>query len=254
MTPLNIYISTSNKYHYCLQPFAFLFNKFWSDKVNVTFLGYKYPEFDLPSNFSFTSLGNQNGPEYYSSDLRRFFESIDDTQFIYTMEDQFILDHVNVNLIEKLTDYVVTREKVGRACLTNSIYQTVHNHSAHAGKIHQLYDTTQDPRYVIVELTPNSTWRITCEWSIWDKAYMIKYLQGDMTPWGFEKQSFSEAKNDGYDIIGCKSHVAIEHAEAVRRVKTDVTLDYSYVNNPHIKLDSTIKKELDDYLIQGRVN
>ena len=50
---LPIYISTSDNYHHCLQPFAFLFNKFWLGDKKVTFLGYKEPQIKLPSNFDF---------------------------------------------------------------------------------------------------------------------------------------------------------------------------------------------------------
>jgi len=80
--PLNIYISTSNDYHHCLKPFAFLFNKFWSIDKKVTFIGYKIPDFELPSNFSFISLGVQRGHKYYSEELRTFFDSIDVEYFI----------------------------------------------------------------------------------------------------------------------------------------------------------------------------
>jgi hypothetical protein len=60
MDNLNIYISTSDNYHHCLQPFAYLFNKFWSGDKKVTFLGYKEPNVILPKNFDFISLGTQN--------------------------------------------------------------------------------------------------------------------------------------------------------------------------------------------------
>ena len=69
---LNIYIKTSDNYHRCLKPFAFLFNKFWSSDTKVTFIGYKNPKVKLPSNFDFVSLGKQRGPFYYAEDLRLF--------------------------------------------------------------------------------------------------------------------------------------------------------------------------------------
>ena len=139
---LNIYISTSDKYHHCLQPFAYLFNKFWLSDKRVTFLGYKEPQVKLPSNFDFISLGEQKGPSYYSEDLRIFFESLNDSHFIYTMEDQFILDYVNFDVIDKLSEYL-DGDKVGRACLTNSIFQSIQ------GKKHDNYDIQED--YEIIE-------------------------------------------------------------------------------------------------------
>ena len=240
MNNCKIFISTSNSYHRCLLPFAYLFNKFWSNKQEVVFLGYDKPKFNLPPNFSFKSLGVQRGPKYYSEDLRNFFQSIDDQYFIYTMEDQFILDYVDLNLIENFISYIVNDPKIGRICLTNSIFQTVLNHPAHVGKKHEHYKDD------LIKLTSDSNWKITCEWSLWNKNYFIKYLQGNLTPWEFEQQSFSLAKNDGYNIVG-KNKVAIRHAEAVRRGKVNENFDFRFVNENQ-ELDNKIKKELNQYL------
>ena len=172
---LNIYITTSDDYHHCLKPFTFLFNKFWSKDKKVTFLGYREPQVKLPSNFDFISLGEQRGPTYYSEDLRLFYESINDSHFICTMEDQFILDYVNLDVINKLSEYL-DRDKVGRVCLTNSIFQS------HMGKKHNNYKS--DSGYEIIEYSQNSEFRMTTEWTIWNKDYLCKHLPNGLTPWG----------------------------------------------------------------------
>jgi hypothetical protein len=53
---MKIYISTSNKYIHLIQPFQYLFNKFWSDKQRVTILGYEEPNFQLYKNFDLQVL------------------------------------------------------------------------------------------------------------------------------------------------------------------------------------------------------
>ena len=235
--PLNIYISTSDAYHHCLQPFAYLFNKFWSSDKKVTFLGYKIPNFELPFNFSFISLGVQRGPKYYTEDLRTFFESIDDEYFIYTMEDQFILDYVNEDVIDKLSEYLVDGDKVGNACLTNGIFQTTH------GKKHKLYDKSSD--YEIVKFSQDSEFRITCEWIIWNKDYLCRYLPNGLSPWQFESISSNKAKQDGYHLIGCKNKVAIQHAEALRRRNGIYSsFDFRFVNEWDRHLDNSIIEEM----------
>tara|TARA_Y100001972_G_scaffold18014_1_gene20335 strand:- start:820 stop:1530 length:711 start_codon:yes stop_codon:yes gene_type:complete len=235
MNNYKIFVSTSNDYHRCLLPFAFLFNKFWSNKQEVVILGYDEPKFKLPDNFSFKSLGLQKGPKYYSSDLRKFFQSINDQYFIYTMEDQFILDYVNLDILDVLLSLVKKESLIGRANLTNSIFQN------HMGKSHQNYKVVDN--FNIIEYTQNSSFRITCEWAIWNKDYMLKYLQGDLTPWEFERQKGS----DGYHLIGCKNKVAIRHAEAIRRGKVNENFDFRFVNENQ-ELDNKIKKELYKYL------
>ena len=227
MDNLNIYISTSDKYHHCLQPFAYLFNKFWSGDKKVTFLGYKEPSVTLPENFDFISLGTQKGPFHYGRDMRLFFESIEDSHFIYTMEDQFILDYVNFDVINKLSEYL-NDDNIGRVCLTNSIFQN------HMGKKHNHYDV--DSEYEIVEYSQDSEFRMTCEWAIWNKKYLCEYLLDGMSPWQFESISSKNAKNNGYHLIGCKNKVAIQHAEALRRRYSGQGFDFKFVNeNKHLK-------------------
>ena len=235
MNNYKIFVSTSNDYHRCLLPFAYLFNKFWSNKQEVVFLGYNKPNFNLPPNFSFKSLGVQRGPKYYSEDLRIFLQSIDDQYFIYTMEDQFILDYVNLDILNILLDLVKKEESIGRANLTNSIFQT------HMGKNHQDFKLIDN--YNIIEYTQNSSFMITCEWAIWDKNYMLKYLQENLTPWEFERQS----GKDGSHLIGCKNKVAIRHAEAIRRGKVNEDFDFRFVNENE-ELSDKIKNELYQYL------
>lgn len=235
MNNCKIFISTSNNYHRCLLPFAYLFNKFWSDKQEVIILGYDKPNFELPPNFSFKSLGTQRGPKYYTEDLRNFFNSIDDKYFIYTMEDQFILDYVNLDILNVLLSLVKQEKLVGRANLTNSIFQT------HMGKKHQTFKSVDG--FEIIEYTQDSSFRITCEWAIWDKDYMLKYLQDNLTPWEFEKQK----GKDGYNLIGCKNKVAIRHAEAIRRGKVNEDFNFSFVNENE-ELNSDIREELYNFL------
>jgi len=218
---LNIYITTSDDYHHCLKPFAFLFNKFWSADKKVTFLGYKKPKVDLPSNFDFISLGEQRGPSYYSEDLRLFYESIDDSHFICTMEDQFILDYVNIDVIDKFSEYL-NKDKVGRICLTNSIFQSIQ------GKKHNDYDIQDD--YEIIEYSQDSEFRMTTEWSIWNKEYLCRHLTDGLDPWQFESSNSKKSKNNGYHLLGCRNKVGVHHAEALRKKFWGRKFDFKFVN------------------------
>ena len=234
---LNIYITTSDDYHHCLKPFAFLFNKFWSSDKKVTFLGYKEPQVKLPLNFDFISLGEQRGPSYYSEDLRSFYESIDDSHFICTMEDQFILDYVNFDVIDKLSEYL-DRDKVGRACLTNSI---LGDPNIPQGKKHDNYDIQED--YEIIEYSQDSEFRMTTEWTIWNKDYLCRHLPNGLTPWQFESMNSKISKHNGYHLIGCKNKVAIYHAEALRRRYWGRDFDFKFVNDDRY-LDNSIIEDM----------
>jgi len=55
-------------------------------------------------------------------------------------------------VIDKLSEYL-NQEKIGRVCLTNSIFQS------HMGKKHNHYDN--DSKYEIIEYSQDSEFRMT---------------------------------------------------------------------------------------------
>ena len=72
---MKVYISTSDKYLQLLKPFSFLFNRFWGEQQDVVVLGYKEPDFELPNNFEFVSMGvSRNDPKEWSDGLRDYFK------------------------------------------------------------------------------------------------------------------------------------------------------------------------------------
>ena len=199
---MNIYISTSDNYLHVLKPFSYLFNKFWSDKQKVFILGYESPSFDLPNNFEFISMGEQKGIQYWANDLHKFFSSIDDEHFIYSMEDHFILDYVDIKLFERLKKYL--NDDVGRISLATQL----------ANKQHTIIETVGDVN--IVESDPSIQYRLCTQWSIWNKDFMLQYLKPNMSAWDFELQGFREPMNDGYRIIGLENGQVVNHGDASR--------------------------------------
>ena len=199
---MNIYISTSDNYLHVLKPFSYLFNKFWSDKQKVFILGYESPSFDLPNNFEFISMGEQKGIQYWANDLHKFFSSIDDEHFIYSMEDHFILDYVDIKLFERLKKYL--NDDVGRISLATQL----------ANKQHTIIETVGDVN--IVESDSSIQYRLCTQWSIWNKDFMLQYLKPGMSAWDFELQGFREPLNDGYRIIGLENGQVVNHGDASR--------------------------------------
>ena len=164
---INIYISTSDKYIHLVKPFQYLFNKFWSDKQKVTILGFEEPKFKLEDNFSFISLGKQTGMQNWCMDLRNFLETIDDEYFIHGVEDQFIIKPVNQIMISKLVNMM--DKDVGRIALETAA-QT---------KSHTPY--YKDDDIFVIELDQSAPYRLSASHSIWNREYILKYLQPDMT-------------------------------------------------------------------------
>ena len=225
---MKVYISTSDKYTALIEPFAFLFNKFWSSDQQVVILGYTKPECKLPENFEFISMGvSRNDPKEWSTDLRKYFQSIDDEWFVYGTEDMFLVWPVDFDSLNKLKTYM--KPGVGRISITNDACRK---------------DCTVLEDNVI-ELTQTADYRISCIYSIWNREYMLKYLQPEMTPWEFEIDGSIATNNDGYKILGLNDSFPIQLSLAIRRGDFS-NLDFRFDNEYHRSLDQSVIKEMVD--------
>lgn len=223
---MKIYISTSDRYTALIEPFAFLFNKFWSSDQQVVILGYTKPDCKLPENFEFVSMGvSRNDPKEWSTDLRKYFQSIDDEWFIYGTEDMFLVYPVDFNSLNKLKTYM--KPGVGRINITNDACR----------KDCSILEDN------VVELTQTADYRISCIYSIWNREYMLKYLQPEMTPWEFELEGSIATNNDGYKILGLNSDFPVHLSLAVRRGNFS-NLDFSFDNEYHRTLDQSVLNEM----------
>lgn len=211
MNKLKIYCTTSDNYHHALKVFCYTFNKFWGNDWEVVVLGYKTPEFDLPTNFSFVSMGVQTGPDDWSNDLKKYFESIDDEYFIYIMEDQFIIRPINFNILRALME-VVKDDGVDRVDLTNDM---IVNHSGiYKGVIP--YKRVNDIN--IYKLDPKSDYIVNTQASIWPTKQFIKYLHPNFSPWEFEVTNSENVRNTDVLVLGTIENegVCVHKIEGVR--------------------------------------
>jgi len=221
---MKIYISTANQYLHLVKPFYYLFNKFWSSDKQVTILGYDVPTFDLPANFNFVSLGKQEGGiKMWSTDLRKFFESIDDDFFIYTVEDHFITWPVNFGILSKLVSLL--DGNVGRIGLTNDTCRSAYD----------IYDRCDG--YDIIERQQGEQYRLSLLWGIWNREYLLKYLQPGLDPHDFEVTSGEDAKNDGYKILGTYRDHCLHHCQGARKgntqyIYTNPDRAFKFINDP----------------------
>ena len=124
---LKVYIPTCDSYLWLIKPFMFLFNKFWDDSIQVTYLGYNPPDFKLPHNCNFISLGKDDNLKNWSTDLKNYFTSIDDEYFIMTVDDSFLVHPTNTDLYTKIISYINTNSKIGRVGLERDLATRSHN-------------------------------------------------------------------------------------------------------------------------------
>jgi hypothetical protein len=193
---LPVYIWTANQQMCCLPAWAYLFNKFWPTDTNVTVLGYDIPDFELPKNFKYISLGKQRGPKFWSDDMIDYFSTCTDEYFYLTTEDGFIVKPVNARVLDYLTEIMMTNleSNLLRICLTKDVSHRPHN----------VLDDLGD--FQLISAGDNTQYRNSLQHSIWNRKNFLKELPLQCNPWEFE---INTGKHNDMNILATKSIYAL---------------------------------------------
>lgn len=108
---MNIIVITSNKYKCLLPGFAFQLNKYWKNQ-SVTVIGDE--EENLPFNFKFVSVCKDDGPKSWSQILYKFLKNFDKEYFALFFEDQYFMDYVIPEEIEKCEQIIKTDKSIDK--------------------------------------------------------------------------------------------------------------------------------------------
>lgn len=196
---ITIIVTTSDNYHHCLPVFFKQYAKFWNEPFEL--VGYKKPDIKLPENCTWVSLGEQRGPQYFTDDLKPYFEK-QPVCFVWMMEDSFIKTPVDSARVERLSYSIIKqmpfldRPQIGKVCLTNESIGRPHQ------KADGLFYVAQEADY-----------RLSSQPAIWNRDFLVESMKPGLTPWKWETQN---PKNDGWYIFGPIENV-IEHNEGVRK-------------------------------------
>ena len=181
---LKIYLTTSNSYIHILKIFSFLFNKYWDSEKEVIILGFdRHPEFELPSNFKFVSLGTQ-APVWSDmcADVRHMLtDAIQDDYFIWLEENEFLIRPVNNAILNEYNAYI--NPDLARIDLTPGTSERAHT------------VIKQTSEYDIICADQNAELKITARASIWNRQYLLDINQQSIHPHHWEPKLSSLAKN-----------------------------------------------------------
>ena len=192
---MKVICTTSDKYLHLIPVMTYLFNKNWDANQEVTIVGYQSPKCELPLNFKFHSMGVQGHVSEWSTDLRKYFETIEDEWFVWIMEDTFIKSMTGIpSLSEMFNDHY----NVGRIDLTGDLQKRFHS-------------VNKDLTIIIGD--SNVGYRLSTQPSIWNKRFLLQYMLPGLTPWKFETQ---DPRNDNWTILSFY-HPPMKHNEGVRK-------------------------------------
>tara|TARA_Y100000034_G_scaffold81412_1_gene97569 strand:+ start:1703 stop:2470 length:768 start_codon:yes stop_codon:yes gene_type:complete len=186
---LKIYVWTSNQQMIALKTWSYLFNKVWPYETEVKILGYNLPDFELPENLEFVSLGTQRGIKYWSDDMYDYFSKIDEDYFHLTMEDAFPIK-VDKQLLDLSIEFV--KENIDTNLLRFNLTADLKRRQ---------YDVIKDyGEFELIQRRPEAIYQYSLNPSIYNRKHFVDILQPGMSPWDFEMAG--DNVNHAYQIYG----------------------------------------------------
>jgi len=180
MSNYRVIVMTSDKYLPALLPFAWLFDKYWNNEQQVLVAGFTPPDFDLPDNFEFHSIGKQEDYPFgkWSNALHDLLVDIDDEAFVLLLEDYWIKRKVDVHAIKILHSYAVQFGYVLKIDIAGDrLY-------AHGADLY--YDTLE---YLdLIKSMPGSPYHMSLMPGVWRKDNMLKVIIPNESPHNLEME------------------------------------------------------------------
>jgi len=189
---MKVIIFTSDKYLDLLKDFSYLFNKHWGSDQEVSVLGFKEPDFELPNNFHFISAGSQSDfpPRAFCQPFRPILENLDTDVFTLMLEDVFLINTVNKKLLNKGLELLQSGQVSKIELFHGADYQYMS--SLKYSDDFNVFRQSVDYRYS------------SCQ-CITRKDYYLQYFDRSNI-WELEVGNIARSKNDGHNILVPKNN------------------------------------------------
>lgn len=208
MGTYRVVVTTSDKYLPALRPFAYLFNKYWSDEQDVLVMGFTPPSFSLPPNFAFMSLGDFNDypVNKWTDAVIRGLEYIDDDVFVLMLEDYWLTRPVDKRSVQILVDYMRQFNYVAKMDLCGD---RLYAHGAdlnygHVGHID------------LVKSMPGSPYHMSLMTGAWNRRHLLRHLRPGWSPWDVEIVGTTNLSHDQDVIVLGTRQWPVRHTLAFR--------------------------------------
>lgn len=181
--PYRIVVTTCDKYEKALRPFLWLLNKYWKPvPPDVVIVGFRKPDFWLPSNASFISVGNfSDFPiNRWSDQVIAGLEAIPDEVIIFMLEDMWITQPVYTRVVDMAYDYMNQFRYVARLDLTGDRWNAFDSQGRRPpfyGKLGHV-DLIWSQR--------DSQYHMSTMPAFWRKEHLLRVLIPNETPWQVE--------------------------------------------------------------------
>lgn len=184
---LQIILPTCDKYMPVMELMAYTIEKYWKDHQPITLVGYEPPEFDLPDNWTFISMGKDTGYKCWGGDMLQFFKGFEDEYFIYKEDDRPLIDYTDMVFMEDMYNLMVDDDKIKKCIIGGS----------HMPKPYRWDVIDENLAY----LKPGAEYQITRGDDIWDTKYFTSFLREGKSGADFEVNNLRH--QDGMKKLLC---------------------------------------------------
>ena len=205
---MRVLVLTCDHYLHALQPFSYLFNRYWSPVQRVVVGGFKHPDFILPPNFSFVSLGDMaDYPiDNWSDAFVKCLGMMSEEVFVFMLEDYWLVRPVDDAAIRILYNYMHQHRGVLKIDLcTDRLYAP--NMSEHGWT----------DRLDLVKSDPASPYHMSLLTGLWRKELLLKHLIPGESPWDVEIRGTRRLSRDADDIVLGTRQWPVRHSVVYRR-------------------------------------
>lgn len=180
---MRTFVFTSKDLYWCVPIFAYLHNMYWSELQEVIVVGYEEFPYPLPPNFIFHSVAPQTYPvQEWSTGVIEFLESVDDTNFIWSFEDYWLIRSVDHPAITSLDTYLSCHPDVWRVDLTGD--------RLNSGKS---IDRGSWGHLDMIETGPDVPYCLSTQMCVMNRRNTLRILRPHLNPWQFELQDQTAA-------------------------------------------------------------
>lgn len=179
MSEYKVLVTTSDKYLPALRPLAHLMERYWKPQPEVIVGGFAHPDFDLPSNWTFHSLGPQELFPFgkWSNALAKFLREVEGEVFLLILEDMWPIRPVDTEALDILYRYMLQFEYVAKMDLCGDrLYAMGMQPYGHVGRLD------------LVKSMPGSPYHLSLMPGFWRKRHLMQVLIPDESPHDVELQ------------------------------------------------------------------
>ena len=228
---VRVFCFTSDKYLWAIKGFARQMGKYWPG-IETVVVGFTEPDFDLPENFSFYSVGKfEDYPaDKWSDAVIEFLSGVEDEIFILMLEDYWLTRKVDERSILSLEWYM--QKHLDVACIdltTDRLY----------GENLKDYQSLSYLDLVIND--PPAPYHFSLQSRMWRKSEILRYLNQGESPWETELNGSLRMYDNDAIVLGTRQ-IPVRYLIAVQGGK--VALDGGY-QVPGVLMRESDKSELE---------